>query len=121
MSQKLFVAAGLWFLVACATVAQTPAPQTPPATAPSAAVIAANPADVSSPDAILAATYDVISGPAGDRNWNRMRSLFHPSARLVRAGPQEGGRKSRPVLLCHRNSSLIPSNDSRPSQAYCPS
>jgi hypothetical protein len=44
----------------------------------------ANPADVSSVDAILAALYDVISGPAGQpRNWNRFRSLFIPDARLI--------------------------------------
>ncbi|PYL45008.1 MAG: hypothetical protein DMF40_16260 [Verrucomicrobia bacterium] len=35
-------------------------------------------------DAIIAATYDVISGPAGKpRNWERERSLFHPGARLM--------------------------------------
>jgi hypothetical protein len=45
---------------------------------------AANPADVSSPDAIIKALYDVISGPAGQkRDWNRMRSLFVPHARLI--------------------------------------
>jgi hypothetical protein len=44
----------------------------------------ANPADVSSVDAILAALYDVISGAAGQpRNWNRFRSLFVPDARLI--------------------------------------
>jgi hypothetical protein len=44
----------------------------------------ANPADVESIDAILAATYDVISGPAGKkRDWDRERSLFTPGARLV--------------------------------------
>jgi hypothetical protein len=44
----------------------------------------ANPADVSSPDAILVALYDVISGPAGQkRDWNRFRSLFLPGARLI--------------------------------------
>ena len=44
----------------------------------------ANPADVESIDAIIAATYDVISGPAGKpRNWERERSLFHPGARLM--------------------------------------
>jgi len=90
MSQKLFVAITLWFLVASATLAQTSTPQAVPAPAPSTP-IAANPADVSSPDAIIAATYDVISGPAGERNWNRMRSLFLPSARLIRTAPQEAG------------------------------
>jgi hypothetical protein len=44
----------------------------------------ANPADVSSVDAILGALYDVISGPAGQpRDWNRFRSLFVPDARLI--------------------------------------
>ena len=44
----------------------------------------ANPTDVQSVDAILAALYDVISGPAGQaRDWNRFRSLFIPDARLI--------------------------------------
>jgi hypothetical protein len=44
----------------------------------------AKPADVASPDAILAATYDVISGPAAQkRDWDRFRSLFVPGARLI--------------------------------------
>lgn len=44
----------------------------------------ANPADVGSIDAIIAAAYDVISGPAGKkRDWDRERSLFFPGARLI--------------------------------------
>src|SRR6476620_6806924 len=44
----------------------------------------ANPADVDSIDAIIAAAYDVISGPAGqNRDWNRERSLFYPDARIM--------------------------------------
>ena len=47
----------------------------------------ANPADVASMEAIIKALYDVISGPAGQqRNWDRMRSLFIPGARLIPAG-----------------------------------
>lgn len=42
----------------------------------------ANPADVASVDAILKATYDVISGPAGPRNWDRFHSLFLPAAKM---------------------------------------
>jgi hypothetical protein len=42
----------------------------------------ANPADVASPEAIVAACYDVISGPAGTRDWNRFLSLFLPTAHL---------------------------------------
>jgi hypothetical protein len=44
----------------------------------------ANPADVGSIDAIIAAAYDVISGPAGEkRDWEREQSLFLPGARLI--------------------------------------
>ena len=63
-----------------AQAAQVPA--TPPA---------AKPADVSSPDAILAATYDVISGPPGKRDWDRFRSLFIPGARLIAVGKGKDG------------------------------
>ena len=31
----------------------------------------------------MRAIYDVISGPAGERDWNRFRSLFAPGARLT--------------------------------------
>lgn len=44
----------------------------------------AKPEDVASIDAILAALYDVISGPAGQkRDWDRMRSLFASEARMA--------------------------------------
>jgi hypothetical protein len=44
----------------------------------------ADPRDVESIDAIIAAAYNVISGPAGQkRDWNRERSLFYPGARLI--------------------------------------
>src|SRR5437764_9024260 len=44
----------------------------------------ADPRDVGSIDAIIAAAYDVISGPAGQkRDWNRERSLFFPVARIM--------------------------------------
>ncbi len=47
----------------------------------------ANPKDVESMDAILAALYDVISGPAGEkRDWDRMKSLFIPEGRLMPSG-----------------------------------
>jgi hypothetical protein len=60
---------------------------------------AANPADVNSIDAILAAVYDVISGPAGKkRDWDRMRSLFLPGARLIPTGPRQAGGYGSRVL-----------------------
>jgi hypothetical protein len=44
----------------------------------------ADPRDVESIDAIIAAAYDVISGPAGKkRDWDRERSLYYPGARLI--------------------------------------
>lgn len=50
------------------------------------AVRPARPEDVASLDAILAALYEVISGPAGQRrDWDRMRFLFTPGARLIPA------------------------------------
>jgi hypothetical protein len=59
----------------------------PPQLAPDpfAGVPAAKPIDVHSVNAILAALYDVISGPPGERDWNRFRSLFMPNARLISA------------------------------------
>jgi hypothetical protein len=54
-----------------------------------------NSADVASIDAIIKASYDTISGPAGKkRDWDRQRALFFPGARLiptaVAAGENEG-------------------------------
>lgn len=47
-------------------------------------VPAADPADVSSVDAIITALYDVISGPVGEeRDFDRFRSLFSPHGRLL--------------------------------------
>jgi hypothetical protein len=60
---------------------------------PAAPPPAAKAEDVSSPDAILAALYDVISGPVGQkRDWDRFRSLFAPGARLIPTSrnPQTG-------------------------------
>ena len=51
----------------------------------------ANPSDVSSIDAIIAATYDVISGTAGKkRDWDRERSLFISGARLIPTAVEAG-------------------------------
>jgi hypothetical protein len=53
---------------------------------------AARSSDVESIDGIVAAIYDVISGPAGDRDWDRERSLFLAGGRLVPTRPlPEGG------------------------------
>ena len=79
-------------LLASFAVAQAPAPPAPPAPK-------ANPADVKSMDSILAALYDVISGPAGQkRDWDRFRSLFLPGARLIPTGTRPTGETSARVL-----------------------
>lgn len=52
----------------------------------------AKPEDVKSADAIIAALYDVISGPAGEkRDWDRMKSLFIPEGRLMPSGKGRQG------------------------------
>lgn len=54
---------------------------------------AAAAADVQSIDAVMKAVYDVISGPAGQpRDWDRMRSLFVPGARLIPVGRNASGQ-----------------------------
>ena len=56
----------------------------------------ADPRDVESIDAIIAAAYDVISGPAGQkRDWNRERSLFYPGARIMPDCERPGKKRRR--------------------------
>ncbi|WP_205746084.1 MULTISPECIES: hypothetical protein [Dyella] len=77
---------------ATAQSATAPAPASPgPAETP-----AARPEDVASINAIVGAVYDVISGPKGqERDWNRMRSLFAPGARLISARTKDGVTSAR--------------------------
>lgn len=73
------------------TTAPPPAAQTPSKSV-AAQAPAADPKDVATMDAIVAALYDVISGPAGQkRNWDRFRSLFVPGARLIPTGRRPTG------------------------------
>jgi hypothetical protein len=77
----------------------TPSPAAKPLLNAPPATPAANPADVASVDSIIGAVYDVISGPAGKkRDWDRMRSLFLPGARLIPTGPRPGGGYGSRVL-----------------------
>ena len=77
------------------SIAPTAPGPTPPAQSPATAPVAtpaADPKDVATMDAIVAALYDVISGPAGQkRNWDRFRSLFVPGARLIPTGRRQTG------------------------------
>ena len=78
MRLSILVAAAVLGL-ADPVAARTPPPPTPVSTAAAA--------DVATPEAIVAALYDVISGDRGvERDWDRFRSLFHPTARLMPSG-----------------------------------
>jgi len=88
----LLAAAMIWSVPAGVAAQQ-------PAGAAQAAPPPAKPEDVESLDAIIDALYDVISGPAGHkRDWDRMRSLFVPDARLIPTGPRQGGSYATRVL-----------------------
>lgn len=78
------LAAALALACAAPAAAQTAPPPTVPAAAP---------ADVATPEAIVAALYEVISGDAGvARDWDRFRSLFHPTGRLAPSGMNRDGQ-----------------------------
>ena len=60
---------------------------------------AAKPGDVDTIDHLMVAVYESISGPQGDRDWDRFRSLFYKDARLIPSGRRDGniGARSIPV------------------------
>jgi hypothetical protein len=58
----------------------------------------ARPADVQTVDGLMAALYDVISGPAGKpRDWDRFRSLFLPDGRLGVIRPERPAANGQPA------------------------
>jgi hypothetical protein len=93
-------------LATLAASAQVPAPTpaNPPSLVGSIATRSdwpqAKPEDVNSPEAILNAVYSVISGPKGQqRDWDRMRSLFIPDARLIPATTTSAAGHADAVVL----------------------
>lgn len=71
----------------------------PPAQPVNFSVPAAADKDVASVDAIVAALYDVISGPVGQaRDWNRLRSLFIPEGRMMPVGQRPDGSAGMRLL-----------------------
>jgi hypothetical protein len=97
---KLAIAAEFLALgVAAVAQKSEPAPSAPPSLSVpilSAAdlatkVPAPKPDDVKSLDAIIAAAYSVISGPAGTRDWDRFRSIFLPQARFTQVDKAPDG------------------------------
>jgi hypothetical protein len=53
--------------------------------------------DVESIDAIVKATYEVISGPAGPKDWARERFIMHPAARMMRGLPADAPAGAAPT------------------------
>jgi hypothetical protein len=58
---------------------------------------AKNPGDVDTADHLLASLYDVISGPPGQRDWDRFRSLFLPDGRIAVVIPETAATKDAPA------------------------
>ena len=76
-SAAVSITAALLFCASINATAQSPQPSPSPSSA------AARPGDVDTIDHIIAAVYEVISGPAGPRDWDRFRSLYYPGARMI--------------------------------------
>lgn len=80
----------MFFVLLSASLMASARVQVPQADKPPAP--AANASDFTSMDSIVAALYDVISGPAGKkRDWDRFQSLFIPGARLIPTGKRQSG------------------------------
>jgi len=67
--------------------------------AKSPAAVPAKPEDVHSIEALIGALYGAISGPAGHRDMDRLRSLFHPGARLIPCGPARQDEEKGMTLM----------------------
>ena len=75
-------------LVTLATTAALATPVAAQEPADSDVQVPRGPAEVATIDGIVGALYDVISGPPGERDWDRFQSLFLPDAILLNAGPR---------------------------------
>lgn len=93
---KLLALALLFTATFCPVFAQQSTPSSKSSSEENVAVPAARPRDVDTVDHIIAATYDVISGPAGTRDWDRFRSLFYPEARMIGSGRRDGKITAHP-------------------------
>lgn len=90
---------GFWGAMGQSGAQKPSQPSTPPpASSAAAPVNTAKPGDVDTVEHIIAATYDVISGPAGPRDWDRFRSLFYPGARLIPSRHAPNGPSTATVL-----------------------
>jgi len=87
----------LWGLAAVAGAGEKRGPAQEKKDAAPAA-LSANAKDVQNLDAIVAAIYDVISGPPGPRDWNRFESLFAKDARLIAVRVPKDGKPTLAVM-----------------------
>lgn len=88
--------AALMFALALGAVSAAPAQEAKAFATPASAAL---PADVGSVDGVIAALYDVISGPAAKpRDWNRLRSLFAPQGKMVAVGLRPDGSSPATVM-----------------------
>ena len=106
MNRNCYLAWGIFFggLVLNAGAQQsatTPAPAPPPLVGTLAGhpdwPAAKNPSDVDTVDHLVASLYDVISGPAGKRDWDRFHSLFVPDGRISVVLPESAATKDAPA------------------------
>jgi hypothetical protein len=58
---------------------------------------AKKPGDVDTVDHLLASLYAVVSGPAGQRDWDRFRALFLPDARIGWIVPESVASGDKPA------------------------
>ena len=48
--------------------------------------------------AVVNEMYEMISGPAGPRDWSRQANCFHPEARQIRTWVDEAGRPAMKIM-----------------------
>ena len=58
---------------------------------------AKNPGDVDTVDHLVASLYDVVSGPAGQRDWDHFRALFVPDGQIAWINPESAATKDKPA------------------------
>ena len=58
---------------------------------------AKNSGDVDTVDHLIASLYDVVSGPAGERDWDRFRALFLPEGQIVSIVAESAATKNAPA------------------------
>lgn len=84
-------------LIATTAFAQSDAaPQARPSLAVQSAPAKAD--DLSTPESTVAAVYDAISGPAGERNWARLRNICLPEVHFIVTGVDKEGKAFHRVL-----------------------